>query len=243
LCINDQRSWLSSVSVIPDHDSNPWSYLSSVSLLSSVDLIISSTRPRNLNGRLRTLRLEHIRLNRAAESGFVRRSASWSRLDKKLTVNFFLETRSLTKWKSILMCFVRAWNTGLKDRYVAPILSHQRVGLWDRCKPSFVDKNCNHWSSAAVSARALYSALVLLRAIVACCLLRQKIKFEPRTHSRHQQIDDHLCPLPNLHQRTPGIWRSCYKTIVNSRRWSVWDSAWFSLHISSGTISVDAWIC
>ena len=180
LCRYDQRSRLSSVSVIPDHDSNPWSCLSSVSVLSSVDLIISSTHPRNLNGRLRTLRLEHRILNRAAESGFVRRSASWSRLDRKLTVNLFLETRSLTKWKSISMCFVHAWNTGLEDRYVAPILSHQRVGLWGRCKPSSAAKNCNHWSAAAVSARALYSALVLLRATVACCLLRQEIKFEPR---------------------------------------------------------------
>jgi hypothetical protein len=180
LCRYDQISRLYSVSVIPDHDSNPWSWLSSVSVLSSIDLIISSTRPCNLNGRLRTLRLEHKRLNRVAESGLVRRSARWSRLDKKLTVNFFLETRSLTKWKSISMCFVRAWNTGLEDWYVAPILSHQRVGLWDRCKPSSAAKNCNHWSSAAVSARALYSASVLLRATVAYCLLHQKIKFEPR---------------------------------------------------------------
>jgi hypothetical protein len=138
LCRYDQRSRLSSVSVIPDHDSNPWS------CLSSVDLIISSTRPRNLNGRLRTLRLEHRRLNRAGDSCFVRRLASWSRLDKKLTDNFFLETRSLTKWKSISMCFVRAWNTGLEERYVAPILSHQKVGLWDRCKPSSAARNCNH---------------------------------------------------------------------------------------------------
>jgi len=172
LCRYNQRSRLSSVSMIPDHDSNPWSCLSSVSILSSVDLIISSTRPCNLNGRLWTLRLEHKKLNRAAESGFVRRSASWSRLDRKLIVNFFLETRSLTKWKSISMCFVRAWKTGLEDRYVTPILSHQRVRLWDRCKPIFIAKNYNHWSSAAVSARALYSASVLLQATVACCLLR-----------------------------------------------------------------------
>ena len=138
LCRYDQRSRLSSVSVILDHGGNPWS------CLSSVDWIVPSTRPRNLNGRLRTLRLEHKRMNRATESGFVRRSASWSRLDTKLTFNFFWETRSLTKWKSISMCFVRAWNTGLEDRYVAPILSHQKVGLWDRCKPSSAARNCNH---------------------------------------------------------------------------------------------------
>jgi len=38
LCIYDQR--LSSVSVIPDHDSNPWSWLSSVSvIISCADMI------------------------------------------------------------------------------------------------------------------------------------------------------------------------------------------------------------
>jgi len=51
LCRYDHWSRLSSVSVIPDHDSNPWSWLSSVSILSSVHLIISSTRPHNLNGK------------------------------------------------------------------------------------------------------------------------------------------------------------------------------------------------
>lgn len=145
----------------------------SVSVLSLVDLIISSTHPRNLNGRSRMLRLEHKRLKRVAESGLVRRSASWSWLDSKLTVNFFfLATRSLTKWKSILMCFVSAWNIGLEDRYVASILSHQRVGPWDSRKPSSAAKDCYHWISAAVSARVLYSAFVLLWETVAYCLLR-----------------------------------------------------------------------
>ena len=139
-CRYDQRSRLCSVVVILVHDSNlscsgmvrninSWSCLSSVSVLSSVALIISSTRPRNLDGRSRTWRLEHKKLNRAVESGLVRRSASWSRVDRNLTSNFFLKTRSLTKWKSISMCFVRAWNTRFEDKYVAPILSHQRVGL------------------------------------------------------------------------------------------------------------------
>jgi hypothetical protein len=157
LCIYDHDLILSSVSV---------------SILSLVDLIISSTRPRNLKGRSRTLRLKHERLNHVAESGLVRRSASWSWLDSKLTVNFFWAIRSLTKWKSILMCFVRAWNTGLEDRYVAPILSHQRMGPWDNRKPSSTAKDCNHWISAAVFVRAVHSASVLLRATVAYCLLR-----------------------------------------------------------------------
>ena len=61
LCIYDHDLILSSVSV---------------SVLSLVDLIISSTRLRNLKGRSRTLRLKHERLNHVAESGLVRRSAS-----------------------------------------------------------------------------------------------------------------------------------------------------------------------
>ena len=42
LCKYDQRSQLSSVSMISDYDSNPWSWLSSVSVLSLVDMILSS---------------------------------------------------------------------------------------------------------------------------------------------------------------------------------------------------------
>jgi hypothetical protein len=63
---------ISNLLCIYDHDL----ILSSVSVLSLVDLIISSTRPRNLKGRSRTLRLKHERLNHVAESGLVRRSAS-----------------------------------------------------------------------------------------------------------------------------------------------------------------------
>jgi hypothetical protein len=42
--LHDQGSliMISSVSGIPDYDGNPWSWLSSVSILSSVDMILSS---------------------------------------------------------------------------------------------------------------------------------------------------------------------------------------------------------
>jgi hypothetical protein len=96
-------------------------------------------------------------------SGFVKMSASWSLEEMNLICSSFCVTRSLTKWKSTLMCLVRAWKTGLEDRYVAPMLSHQRTGgqFWET--PNSLYKDCTHIILAVAFATALYSASVLLR--------------------------------------------------------------------------------
>jgi hypothetical protein len=52
--------------------------------------------------------------------GFVKMSASWSLEEMNRTSSPTNATFSRTKWKSISICFVRAWNTGLAVKYVAP---------------------------------------------------------------------------------------------------------------------------
>jgi hypothetical protein len=61
-----------------------------------------------------------------------------------------------------------AWMRGLEERYVAPMLSHQRMGGWTwRCRAHIEDRDFNQVILATAFARDLYSASVLERAIVA----------------------------------------------------------------------------
>lgn len=94
------------------------------------------------------LRLWEILLKVCCGSGFVNISASWSAVDMKRTSSCLRATCSRTKWKSTLMCFVLAWKTGFTDRYVAPMLSHQRTGGLDWYIPNSFKSDCIHISSA-----------------------------------------------------------------------------------------------
>jgi len=71
--------------------------------------------------------------------------------------NIPLQTNSRTKWISILIWRDRLWATGFLTIKMALALSHRRVGLSEgwRCKSWRIFKS--HWTSAAVSAKALYS--------------------------------------------------------------------------------------
>jgi hypothetical protein len=61
-------------------------------------------------------------------TSFVKASTIWSPDDTRQTSKSLIATFSLTKWKPILMCFVRAWNT---------CLPFQRVGK--KCDAHFND--------------------------------------------------------------------------------------------------------
>ena len=88
-------------------------------------------------------------------------------------------TRSRTKWKSISMCFVRAWKTGLAVRYVAPKLSHHKTGTRCCATPSSLSSDSTQMGSVAPLARALYSASVLDLEIVGCFFELHEIRFGP----------------------------------------------------------------
>ena len=62
---------------------------------------------------------------------------------------------------------------------IASMLSHHKIRLRYKGKPSSVSMDLNQVSSAAALAIALYSASVLLRATVGCCLQLQEIKLDP----------------------------------------------------------------
>jgi hypothetical protein len=129
---------------------------------------------------LSKLRLHLQPSNIVSGSGFVKIFASWSLEEMNLICSSFCITHSRIKWKSTSMCLVRAWKTGLEDRYVAPMLSHQRTGGWFWEIPNSLSRDCTHIISAVALAIVVYSALVLLRDIVACLRALQAIKFNPK---------------------------------------------------------------
>ena len=141
---------------------------------------MSLTCPLKLNGMEITLSLLRRNPNREDERGLVKMSASWSLLEINLMNKSFFATKSRTKWKSISTCFVLAWKTGFEDKYVAPILSHQRVGAWENLRPISEHKDCSQDNSAIVFARALYSASVLEQATVCCVQQFHEIRFWPK---------------------------------------------------------------
>jgi hypothetical protein len=60
------------------------------------------------------------------------------------------------------------------------MLSHQSTGGAEIGRPSSDSKDCNHESSAAVFAKALYSASMLDLATVTCFLQLYEIRFVPK---------------------------------------------------------------
>ena len=101
-------------------------------------------------------------------NALVKPSANWSPVETNRTSSNFCATLSLTKWKSISMCLVLAWNTGLAERWVAPRLSHHNLALGGCRIPNSVN---NFWTqtisaTASALASALYSASVILTRLV-----------------------------------------------------------------------------
>jgi hypothetical protein len=75
---------------------------------------------------------------------------------------------------------VLSWNTGLAERYVAPILSHHNLANLGAFTPCSYNKVCTHITSIVALAKDLYSASVLDLDTVACFLALHDIKFDPR---------------------------------------------------------------
>jgi hypothetical protein len=75
-------------------------------------------------------------------------------------------------------CLVLAWNTGLTDKYVAPMLSHQSFGGLGRGTLSSWRREQSQNNSVAVLATDLYSASVEGLDTVGCFLELQEIKWK-----------------------------------------------------------------
>lgn len=113
-------------------------------------------------------------------SGLVNTSAAWSCEDMNLTSNAFIATLFLTKWKSIYICFVQAWNTEFDVKYVTPRLSHHKHGALGWYTPSSASIDWTHTISAVAFASTLYSVFVLDRETSSCFLALHDMRFVRR---------------------------------------------------------------
>jgi hypothetical protein len=140
------------------------------------------------------LRLHLQPWNIGSDSGFVKMYASWSLKEINLICSSCV-TRSLTKWKLTSMCLMWAWKIGFADKYVAPMLSHQRICGWFWEIPNSLSRDCAHMILVVVLATILYSASVILWDTVACLRAFQAIEFGPKKYSM-SPVDRRLSRLP-----------------------------------------------
>jgi len=116
--------------------------------------------------------------------GLVKPSAIWSVVLMNLMSRRFAATCSRTKWKSISICLVRAWNTGLADRYFAPRLSHHKHAAKGCGIPNSSSNFCTHITSTVALAKDLYSASVLDLETVSYFLAHHDTRLQPRNTAK-----------------------------------------------------------
>jgi hypothetical protein len=78
------------------------------------------------------------------------------------------------------MCFMRPWNIGFEDRYLAPMLSHHRRATNGHGTLSSFKNVWSHIISAVALTIDLYSASVLDLETGSCFLAHHEIRLEPR---------------------------------------------------------------
>jgi len=83
------------------------------------------------------------------------------------------------KWKSTSICFVRAWNKGLADKYVALKLSHHNITGRDKWISNSRSNEHNHITSV-IWAKTQYSESVENLANVFFLASRLRIRLVPR---------------------------------------------------------------
>lgn len=142
---------------------------------------LTFTCPLKLRGSETTQSLFHMIEKRWEDNGLVNISGSWSLLEKNwFPIGF---GGNLFKYKVeanryLFGMQVKYWNTGLDDKYVAPILSHQSTGGAETGRPSLVSSDCSQQSSTEALDSALYSASILDHATVVLQL--QEIRLVPK---------------------------------------------------------------
>jgi hypothetical protein len=143
------------------------------------------------------------------DKDFVKMSVTWSLLEMNRISRDLEEIISRIKWKSISTCFMRAWIMGFDERYVAPIFSHHNIGGTLIGIPSSDGRDYQE-SYVAVFDNALYSALVLNRATVACFLQLQEIRLFP-TKTQYPPGDRRS----SLHPTQSVSWKACKLVEIN----------------------------
>jgi hypothetical protein len=99
------------------------------------------------------------------------------------------------------MCFVRAWDTGFDDKYLAPRLSHHNQVAGGAFTPNSSKSDCIHIISAVAFATALYSAFVLDLETVACFFAHHEIRFGPKKTAKPPVDLLSSRQWPNLHYK------------------------------------------
>ena len=136
--------------------------------------------PLKMKSWLRTFILTPRFLNFEWGSGLVMRSAIWSWVETWATWSAPAWTYSLTKWKSRDICFILECKTGFEHKYVAPILSQNKIGLIDWVTCNSLRRFWSHIIFDVAAATALYSASVKDLATVLCFLELHEIGFPLR---------------------------------------------------------------
>jgi len=129
-------------------------------------------RPLKIDVPSATWILSHNRVKRDLARGLVSKSLSWPSMWTWATRNWPRWTKSRTKWRSIAICFIREWRTGLRLSWVAPTLSQSRRGGARSVSPSSSRRDFIHAISEPAVASALYSASSEERATAFCFLVR-----------------------------------------------------------------------
>lgn len=136
---------------------------------------------------------------RCLEKGFVNKSASWSWVWTCPTWSALRWTRSRTKWRSIWMCFIIEWWTGLKLRWIAPRLSQSSDGVDWSLKPSSWRRECIQTVSEAALARALYWLTSMIVPLHVASLSSRRWDWNQESWYRLKWRCDHQCYMPNQH--------------------------------------------
>ncbi len=102
--------------------------------------------------------------------------ATMSFVEQYLKVTSSFSTCSQTKWCCTSMCFIRTCCVGFFVNDIAPWLSHQiTIAFFSFMYPISLMNFVIHMASLVACVLAMYSALVINKAIVGCCLLLQKM--------------------------------------------------------------------
>ncbi len=125
-------------------------------------------------------------LCRSFDNALVSTSTTMSFIEQYSNVTSQFSTHSWTKWCCTLMCFVWACWVGFFVNDIAPWLSHQiSITFFSFIYPNSFMSFVIHMASLVAYVMAMYSTLVIDKAIVGCHLLLQEMTPPPIMNTNH----------------------------------------------------------